>query len=1126
MHRIFRPRKFLTLGLAAVFVSLLAGSSSVLLAQGTSYITGTVYDQGQKPVANAGVGITNEQTGTTLTVNTTDSGLYTSPSLDPGSYTVKVSASGFKDEVTTGVRVELGEPRSLDINLAVGSTQTVVTVTASAPLLNTQDPGLGQSVDYVQVAKLPYFDRSAGALLALTPSVRYTGEDPISYGASRYNIAGWTNVNVFIDGTPANGDREDVAQMVLNPTVEALSDVRVIVNQYSAEFGQDVGALVLMQTKSGSDQWHGGVYEYLRNEYFDSDNHFTHTKPEDRQQIFGGTFGGPILRRKKLYFFTSQEGQLSTVPLTAVLTVPTDAMKAGNFAGFPTIYDPASTVCAGSTCTRQAFLNNQIPTSRFDSVALNVLKYFPEPTLPGAVNNLPVSSGYQYREYRGASKIDWNISDKDNFSFLWLIDNVNNTYKGVPAYNAIDPASTPEIGSEPGFAYQSQAFAFTETHLLSTKTFVTNRVVWRPRHIGRINAAVNPAAMYGQKLGIQNYAGALLPQSFGGDLGFPTFNFTGYTGVGPGGGLLFQENPISEFDYMGSISLIRGSHSLKAGVQIERGRHGAPDQGFVTGSFTFQPTETGNPLALSSTGNAFASYLLGQVDSGSTDLGPLLEWRNLYVAPWFQDDWKVNPKLTVNLGLRWDIDFPVTEQQNRGNAFNPTAINPVSGTPGIYEFLGFNGWPSNFFNTQWKRFAPRFGFAYELTPTTVFRGGFGMYNLDIALGANVRAPSAGWNTNGAFNSTNSGVIPAFILSQGFPTYPLGGTASLLNASFGAVPVGQTPNSSPTYVDRNWRIGYAENFDLSVQKQLSPTISVEIAGQGALGRKLPINNENFNEVPPQFWGLEGANYARRPFPQFANVTDVKFAEGNVTYLGGYIKVDKRFSKSLDIIGNFNWGKPIGFMGGSIYYPQLSRTQLVYDEANGATGVPLKLGLVAWTYNLPFGPGRTYLTHGLVGNLLGGWDLNGILSAHSGVPYDISSGVDSLNGNSPLSGRVNLAPGVTHPQIGNPANRLNPANFVAPPNGTVGTFWGAKFYSPDNVIVNSTLGKNFVLHEGYTLRVVAEVFNLLNSPQWGIPNTTLNSPGFGVITGAGSNQGANVSNPQDGARVMQLGARVDF
>jgi len=1091
-------------------------------AQGTAYLTGYVFDPNGSAVPNATLEIKNEATGTTFTLTTTEAGVYQSPGLEPNLYTVTVRAAGFQESVTTGVRLELGQPRGLDIHLSVGATNSTVRVTASAPLLSTEDPGLGQSVDYAQVSKLPYFSRSAGALLGLSPGVRYTGEDSISYGASRYNVAGWTNVNVIVDGSPVMGDREDVAQMTLNPSVEALSDVRVIINQYSAEFGQDVGALVLMQTKSGTTQWHGGVYEYLRNEFFDTDNHFSKTKPIDRQNMFGGTLGGPIWPRKKLFFFTSQEGEILTSPQGAILTVPTDAMKAGNFSGLPPLYDPNTTVCAAGTCTRQPFLNNQIPTSEFDAVSNRLLKYFPEQNLPGNVNNLTASTGYSVNRYRGVGKVDWTITDHDTLSGVWLMDRVTQTNNGVPQYNAIDPATSPLLGGF-GFQYQTQIYNFSEVHLFSPTTFVTNRVIWRPRYITRLNPAVDPAKKYAETLGILNYAGAVMPQSLGGDLGFPYFSFSGYTGLGPSAGLLFQENPISEFDYLGSVSLIRGKHSIKAGAQIERGRHGVPDQTFPTGSFGFAPLETSNPQ-VKGTGDAFASFLLGQVDTGATELGPKLTWRNVYFAPWVADDWKVNPKLTVNLGLRWDIDFPVTEEGNRGNAFNPTAINPVSGTPGTYEFLGINGWPTNFFNTDWDRFAPRFGFSYQIMPTTILRGGYGIYNINPVLGANTRAPSDGYTTNVSFDSTNSGLIPAFILAQGFPSYPVGGDTSLLNASFGSVPVGSTPNANPTYVERNWRFGNAQNFDLSVQQSLSSTMVLEIAGQGSLGRKLPYSQQ-INEVPPQYWGVSGANFARRPFPQFNNVSDVKYPEGNTTYLGGYVRFDKRFSSGLNLIANYNIGKSLGFVGGSIYYPQFSRTQTLYNEANGTTGVPIQQAVVSWTYPLPFGIGRPYLNHGIVANLIGGWDWSGIFSAHSGVPFDITSGIDSLNANSPLSNRVNLV-GNPFPQDRHPTNYLNASAFAAPSIGTVGGYWGAKFYSPDNVIINSTLGKTFVIRERYNLRLVAEFFNLFNSPQWGIPDTTLTDPGFGVITGAGSNQGANVANSQDGARIMQLGARIDF
>lgn len=1093
-----------------------------LWAQGTAYLTGYVLDPTQAGVPDATVEIRNEVTGATLTLKTTDAGVYRSPAIEPGNYSVTVTAKGFQVAVLSGVTVELGQPRGLNIHLAIGQEQSKVEVTASAPLLKTEDSGLGQTVDYSQVSKLPYFSRSAGALLGLSPGVRYGGEDSISYGASRYNVAGWTNVNVMVDGAPVNGDREDVAQMTLNPSVEALSEVRVVTNQYSAEFGQDVGSLVLMETKSGSNDWHGGGYEYLRNEFFDSDNHFSHTRPLDRENMVGGTLGGSLIKNK-LFFFTSQEGQFVKSPQGAVLTVPTVAMKQGDFSGLPAIYDPSTTNCVGSVCTRQQFANNQIPTANFDPVALKLLQYFPDPNLPGNANNLTASTGYSSRRYRGVARIDWSISDKDSFYGVWMMDRVTENNEGIDAYNKIDPAASPVApGQGFGFQYQTQVYNFSETHLFSPNTFVTNRIIWRPRYITRLNPAVDPSKQYAETLGIKNYAGALLPASYGGDLGFPTFNFSGYTGLGPGL-LLFQENPISEFDYQGSISLVRGSHTIKAGLQLERGEHGAPDQTTPTGAFTFGPLETSQP-GVSGTGDAFASFLLGQVDQGSTELGPLLVWRNLYIAPWIEDDWKVSPKLTLNLGLRWDIDFPVTEEHNRGNSFNPAAINPVSGTPGVYEFLGVNGWPTNFFNTDWKRFAPRIGFAYQLTDKTVVRGGFGMFGLDPTLGANTRAPSDGFTTNANFTSPDSGITPAFLLSQGFPSYPLGGDLSLLNASYGSVVVGQTPIASPTFVNRNWRIGYAENFNLSVQRELSDTAVVEVAAQGSLGRDLPYA-QNLNEVAPQYWGLTGSNFARRPFPQFNNVTNVKYPEGNTNYYAGYIRFNKRFSHGLSLIANYNLGKTIGFVGGSIYYPQLSRSQVVYNQANGATGVPIHQATISWAYELPFGKGRAFFNSGMASNLLGGWDLGGIFTVHSGVPFNITSGTDSLNGNSPLGNRVNLV-GNPIPTGQNPSHYLNASAFAVPAFGTIGSYCCSTLYSPNNAMVNVSLGKGFVLHEGYNLKFLAEIFNLFNSPQWGVPDTNLADPGFGTITGSSSGQGSGVSNGQDGARVMQLGVRLDF
>ena len=660
-----------------------------------------------------------------------------------------------------------------------------------------------------------------------------------------------------------------------------------------------------------------------------------------------------------------------------------------------------------------------------------------------------------------------------------MFDHTLNENLGVPVYNQISPAASPTLSGF-GFRFFTQSYNFNEVHTFSPSFFMTNRVVIRPRYIERVNPAVDPAKHWGQTLGINNFAGARLPESLGGDLGFPSYSFSGYTGLGPGA-LLFQEKPIKEISYDLDLNYIHGKHSLKYGFQMEFGQHGAPDQSLPTGSFSFGPIETGLP-GRSNTGDAVASFLLGQVDSATTTLGPPLTWHNYYYSLYFQDDWKVTPKLTVNLGVRWDIDAPVYETQFRGNAFDRYGINPVSGTAGVVKFLNRPDYPqTGFYKTDYKRFAPRIGFAWGLAPKTVLRGGYGIFNINPVLGANRRAPSLGFTTNGNFNSPDGGTTPAFLLSSGFPNYPLGGDFTLLNDGFGAVKPGQTPTTSPTFVTPFWKFGYVQNYNLSVERELPFNMLLEIAGQSSLGRNLSISR-NWNEVPPQLWGITGANNIRRPFPQYGNVTEVKQPVGVTDYYDGYVRLEKRFSKGLTLIANYSYGRNLGFLGGSIYYPKLSRGPVVFDEANGATSIPYQTSLISWSYDLPWGPGKSLLSSGMGAKLLGGWNLGGIVSLQGGVPFSITSGGDSLNGNSPLGGRVDI--------VGDPyanPNRssdhwFNTNAFAAPSFGKIGNF-GGHLLGPANRRMDLSLRKQTALKENLRFTVVAEFFNFTNTPQFG-------------------------------------------
>jgi hypothetical protein len=692
-----------------------------LRAQGQAYMTGYIQDPAGAAIPHAIVDIRDEVTGAMTILRSDNAGLYRSPTLRPASYAITVKAKGFRTLVRRGVAVVAGQPLGLNLRLELGATTQQVVVTGGAPLMRTEDAGLGQNVEQADVTRLPLFTRSAGSLQQFTPGVVYQGDGPFMDGPHS-NLGAMNNLNTpVLNGFNLSSNRTDVcgACAGFNPPADALREFRVVEGQYSARYGSAMGPLLVYETKSGTNAFHGSLYEYFRNEAMDTYNGFTDTKPLDRYNVFGGDVGGPI-KKNKLFFFTLWQGDVWRQPNSATLTVPTAAMKNGDFSGLKApngspaaIYDPATTRIDPVTgrVIRDPFPANIIPTTRFDPVALNVMKFFPNPNQPGSITgggNLATTGGYNFTKRRGVTRIDWNISNKDSLTGDWLFDDTTSLDRGFAAIDAISPAASPL--PQLSFLYHSQLFGVRETHIISPQLFVSNSFSWMPELVTRTNIpALCPSCKYAEKLGITNYAGARLPQSFGGDLGFPSFGFSGYTSLGPGA-LQFKEEPENTFKYDTDLTFVRGTHTIQMGLHVERGDEGAPDQILPTGSFSFGPNETALP-GVANTGNTVASTLLGLVDSASTSLGPFQQWWNWYYAPFVQDDWKVTRKLTLNLGLRWDIDGPVYELHNEGNSFDPYEINPISGTPGVIKFFGRNGWPNNFYNTDPDRFAPRFGFA-------------------------------------------------------------------------------------------------------------------------------------------------------------------------------------------------------------------------------------------------------------------------------------------------------------------------------------------------------------------------------------------------------------------------------
>jgi outer membrane receptor protein involved in Fe transport len=1088
------------------------------LAQSSAILTGRVIDPSGAVVARAEVNITNQETGTAVSLVTNNDGVFRSPALAPGTYQIQATASGFKMLTRKDVILHLGDTLGLDFELEIGQSNQSVTVSGAASLLNTEDASLGQTVGVEAVQSLPLVSRRPAALLQLSPTVRYIGDDQISFGAPRYNMGGLGNVNVMFNGAPAGSDRTNVNQQTSNPPVEAIKEARVQANAYSAEYGDDVGSLVLFETKSGANQFHGSLYEYFRNEAMDASNAFSHIKARDRYHVFGGSIGGPIIKNK-LFFFTTQEGSKENNPTSTVLTVPTPAMLQGDFSNLRDssgnvvpIYDPV---------THLQFPGNIIPADRISNVAKNLSQYFPAPvagagTISGA-NNLPTSGSTKLDKWAAVMRLDWTPTTSDSFSATGIID--RSTFQQAPLQ-----AWSPFPFASPGVlaaTFRTYNLNLGYTRIFSPQMTETARIVYRQQTIFRTPPGVDPNAKYAESLGLKG-----IPPIMG-DLNFPPFNFSGYSSVGLNPAQV-QSKPVTELDLMSTTGYLRGKHFFKWGFHGMRSTHNRFVQFQPNGLYNFDQRATAM-AGVSGTGNSIASFLLGQVASaniqGQTTPFVYREW---YSAFFVEDAWKVTPKFTLNLGLRWDIDFPVTENSNKGNGFDFTAINPVSGTPGVLTYLGRNGVPRGYYDTDWHRFAPRIGFAYQVASGLVVRGGYGIYGSNPDLGiAAPGAPAAGLiEVNNSFSTLDNGLTPAFLLDDGFPPFQVGGQTANPDPAFGSVPLGSSPVLSPTFVDRNWHFGYTENFNLSIQKQLANDFVVEVAGQGVLGRKLPVGDD-FNQVPPGLRGIAGNNQLRRPFPQYGSVTDLKASWGTENYYALTVRAEKRFSHGFSILGNYSWSKALGVLGNDDHYNHgISKGPVLFNLANGAFGAPFHAATIAGVYRFPWGPGERYLSSGLAAKILGGWTLGGIVTMRGGLPFSLSSGIDSLNCSCPLSGRLNLV-GDLKAVHQTSAHWFNTAAVARPAFGQTGNVRPGILTSPSSKVLNLNLAKSTsLIGERLSATLGAECFNCTNTPARGIPGTTFGTPTFGIISGPvldGPN--ANDSGVS-GARIMQVSLRFDF
>jgi hypothetical protein len=1093
-----------------LLTSLLALMPRAGFAQNTnsSEIRGTVTDPSGAVVPAVTVTVLNTDTGVSKDVTTNDAGIYDAVSILPGHYELTFSKPGFEKLLRKGIDLNVGLS-TVDAQLTVGTAQQQVSVTEEAPLLQTENAEQSTTLDAQTMQQLPNVNQSWANFTKLLPGAAGSGTGvSVNGNLPYYNNFLADGANVMLPHS-ANFDQmvfEDVAEVQMNTST------------FSDEYG--VGGAVFNQiSKGGTNEWHGSAYEYFQNDFLNARNFFSATVPFQRFDNFGGSVGGPILKNK-FFFFFNVDKTINNSSYVSINTFPTAAMRAGDFSDlseFPTIYEPG-TLGKGPGGGRIPFPNNRIPTSMLDPLALKFQSLFPAPNLPGYSNNWNQTIEDRSPFLKWFGRLDYNISDKNRITF-------SITQSDNPAQY---PSAAP-IGDQSGDvdrynAQVSDVYTFSPNTVNEFRVGFTRQGNWfEPLSLNK---------NFPQNLG-WTYPEANLPPGL-------TINETpGITGIGPATNAIYVENG---FDTSDVVTLIRGRHILKFGGEILAYQDNSTPWGNINaGNFTFSGVFTAN-APNGSGGLGYADFLLGQVQQWNAANTPIVGFREKVPQFFVQDDFKVTPNLTVNLGLRYQIQQGWHEVANRIGDFDPTLINPLTNTPGAMWFGGQDN-RTNLENTIYDIFLPRIGFAWSPKSSWVFRGGWGIYDgpwsLDTYAGG---AEGLGTQSHGSLTS-NDQINPVFILSQA--------TYANLGYVFGP---NRDPASfngqSPPYYPRNTPILKQYQWSFSVERQFSGGMMAQAAYVGNHGSNLSFPVDA-NQVPGNLLAQSVANpqnnQSLRPFPQFSTING-NFYNAISNYDALQLSLTKRFSHGVQFNVNYTWSKMLdeqdssgwGSRDGGQNYQSAYNPRLNYALSNFDIPHMFKGNLV---YDLPFGKGRAFLNNnGFVDAVLGGWQLGATFVLESGLPFTPQVGTADNSG--ALSGNwyPNLIgnPHVANPSVNNwfnsctvlpdgtnfPVGCTNPA-WAVPPPGTFGTAGRNILQGPGIEDVDLSLGKNFrfpLPHEAGNLQIRFDAQNALNHPNFDLPNASVGTSGAGIITGTTGNY--NSTNPSFGSRIIQLGARISF
>lgn len=1074
--------RFVCSSAVARILSALLFCASAWAQVDTATITGVVTDPSGAAIVGAAVRARNVATGLDYHAEANVAGVYVITALPIGVYDVEISSDGFQTVRRPAVTLNAGTRARIDVQLTVGQITEVVEVTDELPLLESETSGLSQVIENKTITQMPLNGRNYQELAMLSAGVLPSRnqnfiEDAFSANGARFDQ------NVFtLDGSDNNNYFSGIvvaSNQVVKPSIDAIQEFKVETHNYGAEFGRGGGAVVQVSTKGGTNELHGALFEFFRNQKLDANDFFNsgNEQPPFRQNQFGGVIGGPVIK-DKMFFFGSYEGTRIREKLTVLSTVPTPAQVGGDFSGVANIFDPAT---QKADRTRDQFANNLIPTSRLDPVASRMIALYPTPNRPGSTNNFRFNTPRN----RDDDKIDWRYDYRVNDKHSVFLRHSYLNFDRLEPGNLPLPAS----GGNTATRFARGNTATLNWTMLASSSMVNEARLAYVRLSGGIDTPSREQLW--REFG---FVGTFDREDIN---GLPLFAMAGYQNIGDRN---FAPDPRKQDtrQFVDTLSINHGKHAIKAGVNIRNYVRYTGITNFARGQWSFNGQFT-RPTAGAAAGagnsDTIADALMGLTNTARLSTAIDARRHAWSYETFLQDDWKATRKLTVNLGLRFERQTQFVEQNNKATNFVVDPTDPAYGT--LIDPRGDSRHDRSFRQLGRTDFAPRIGLAYQLNEKTVIRSGYGVFYLgSFSLPTNASPEfNPPYYLQTDIPTSTTAANSAVIVRDGFPAGSLDPTV-LAGRSVNAV----WPYGFPNGMTNQWNI--------NVQRTLpwNSLFSIAYVGSNTAHRQevANVNQPTPINLAP---GVSLAN--RRAFPTFSDINMI-IPMGNANYQGLEMKFERRFAKGYSILTGYTRSKTLD--GELTQNTAILATQKSVSIQN----LPQRL-FVAAVWDLPFGKTGHWAQKGLMAALLGGWQISPIFEAQEGLfvsPAVTNNPANTTGGQRPdRIGDPKLPRGERTPERWFDVNAFD---WTTPAAETrFGNSAANIIQAPGLVNLDLMVARSFQFAERFNLAFRTEFFNLTNEAHFGFPNTQVNTPNAGLISSTASSM-----------RQIQFGMKLTF